>query len=145
MRTLLILIILVNSIISANAQKANNFSMKFNEKNIVSKKAIPETNAIECTYSKASLKSKNALLITINEKQPKADWHREFKISDENEMEILNSEQKTTSGVFGISLVLPSDYKGTSIKITTMLVPNDRNAAATMRLRSYPLVNITIK
>jgi hypothetical protein len=144
MRTLIILIIFVSSIFSVKAQKGNVFSIKFNGKNIIQKKAIPESKAIEYTIAKTDLKLKNAMLITISEKEPNTEWHREFTVSDENGTELNKSIQKTTSGVFGISLVLPADFKGV-IKVITMTLPNDPNVAATMRLRSYALANITIK
>ncbi len=144
MRILFILAFIFSSMLIAKAQKSNSFSVKLNEKNIIINKSIPESNAIECTYTKANIKAKNALVITIKEKIPNAEWHREFTITDKNGNELNRSIQKTTSGVFGISLVLPSGFKGV-VKIITITIPNDPNIAATMRLKSYNLANITVK
>jgi hypothetical protein len=142
MKIYLLFIIMLFSSLYTMAQKQGNFSIKLNNKVVIGKQAIPETEAVKASIKKASILKKNILTINYMERSAQADWHIEFIITDENGTELSRAEQKTVSGVFAITL--PKDMKASVITIQTLSKPNDASQAAVMRLRTFPLATITI-
>jgi hypothetical protein len=123
----------------------NSFSIKLNEKQLVKTKLIPETNPLKVSMLKSSLKQTNSISIKITESEPLKNWHRDFIFNDKDGIEQFRYTTKTTNGTFAFPLDLPKNFKKNILSILTIAVPDDANAAATMRLRTFPLVDISFK
>jgi hypothetical protein len=70
---------------------------------------------------------------------------KDFIFNDKEGIEQFRYTAKTTNGTFTFLIDLPKSYKKNILSILTIAVPNDANAAATMRLRTFPLVEINFK
>jgi RNA polymerase subunit RPABC4/transcription elongation factor Spt4 len=127
------------------AQNSDVFSVHFNGKILLKNKKIPETNPLLCTVKRNSLLSENFITFTIVSKEKTPDWHRVIIIYDNENIEIAREIQKTSTGIFKLKLPVPAGFKKGTYKFESMLEPNDARQAALVRLRTFPLCNLTIQ
>lgn len=126
----------------SNAQKTNTFSLQINYRVVLKTQSIPQNEALKINIARQSLLKKCLFTLKINELDPNSKWHRVIIVSNEQGQEISRKVFTTTNGTFSISLKLPNDVK--IIKLATLTEPNDPNEAALMRLRTFPIADITL-
>jgi hypothetical protein len=144
MKYLLTIIILLSCFHIGYAQ-GGSCTISINGKTIATNKPTESNLAAKTSILGKSLKKTNKFKFVVKEKNPQTDWHRVFIFFDKDGQELGRYIQKSTSGIFLVQTDFAVPKTGNSIKIETMLEPNDVNAAATMRLRTFPLIDISIK
>ncbi len=138
-RTLIIILaILTTSVLYS--QKVTTFAIKLNGGMVVKPTTLPNNAAIEVEAKITTKRKLNTYHITITEPNPTKDWHRVYICNDATGNELKRITLKSTNAP--CTFALPSTV--TNFTLITMTQPNDPAAAATMRLRSFPLAHIQL-
>ncbi|PWU03929.1 MAG: hypothetical protein C5B52_02440 [Bacteroidetes bacterium] len=146
MKKMLIFFISVIPVATIGQSKSDSWKISLDSKVIVNLASEKKSDSAIIYLNKLQLSQANSLIIEFTEAQQSKDWNRIFTLYN-GQKELIHFDFPQSSGIYELPVqkLAPRVHDERNLFLYTYSLPNDKNLAATVRVRRILICRIIYK